>query len=612
MDDFDFAEVPQVTARMSVEQRRFLLASILSDPFLFSTARMRLKPDLFNGMDEVSFRAIWTTALQLADQYGPAFFFDDRKRTWNVLDSETKSSYYSRPDLYPIQYWDDAFGENGFIPWLFGSCVADEFSPVYGERLLMDFLRERAINDTWQRLSRATANGVVTNLSSMVRDLATKESEILSFGYDPVESGAPAGWMPPPTAKRSTGIPWLDALLGGGHQAPETYGVCGAIGSGKTTLALQIALAVARREAFFASGSEGAIEAMKMENIDTSKPYEMGYAYYFHYEMSTTDIRKKLWSSAAMIDYKRIELLGTAGFSLDALTQLSPGENSLCNTMAAQMKGPTSLAEQMKVSEKDFAGELARLEAACRSIDLNFRQIDCTGDKHPGLGTGYIPEIAAILAGEKRKGHRPAVVIVDYAMSCVERHTEDEKRIYQLLSTFGRQFEDEVTKPFHTPGWIFHQLSGEANLRTAATKQHHGNAMGSKRFAQSCWFCFNLGTADEKTGCRYFTPSKARRESLGTPPIIKIANGFNRMIDVSSQFKFDRGGKATPLHAAAASPDNGTVDTTIVAEPPVVDNHQAGPASAGALAAAATVDHLADPPQTGKKTPREELRFDAQ
>lgn len=559
---------PTVVPRLSFDQRQLLIAGLLSDQVIFSQARTRLKPEYFTALDEMGLAALWIVALETVDRLGMGVLFDNREVAHTVLETEAKSYFARHSDSQLSQHYPYLFAEGAYLDWLYKKCKPEQFDHKYMQLLLSAFLHERAVNDLWQQVSRDTSGGVVTNVQSVTHKLAELEADFRTIGTDPVESAAPDGWAPPPIKKRPTGIKWLDSFLRGGHAAPETYAVCGAYGSGKTTLGLQLTCSVAEMEMLFANDPV----ARAAIDLDPDAPYEMGHCYYFYYEMPRDEIRTKLWSCAARIDWDRIKLLGKPGFQLSSTNNLSAEEKAILAIANEQFAG--------HVHEADFPGEQERLTAAQEKLRTNVWMVDCTGNgASQSVGTGYIPEIANILLAERRKGRKIACVVIDYAQICVERHTSDKDEIYQLLSQFGRRAEHELGVPFDTPVWIFGQLAGAANSRGAASKQHHSDAAGSKRFAENCWFAFNIGTGDERTGCRYFTCSKARRSELGIAPVLKIAGGgqnrsnFNRLIDVSDQCSFDRHGNVVSAAAneeaqlkAAASLNPVNMPATPVAE----------------------------------------------
>ena len=526
--------------RLTIDQRQHLLACILSDKCLFGTARIRLKVEYFTNVDEVYLRVVWVVVQSLVEKLGVNFLFEnDRAKLWNILDTECKAYFRNNSSSCPLDQWEPLFGIDppGFLAWLFNICNPNEFTKEYGTKLFSQFMQERAVNDLWQKLSSDSSHGVLTTINPYIEKIKAAQEDLLAIDFDPVLSAAPEGWLPPAIKRRPTGIVWLDKFLRGGHAAPETYGLLGAYGSGKTTFALQLATNVAFNEQLFAADPV----ARSLVGID-AQDYKMGSVYYFHYEMPVADIRKKLWSGAAYIDYDRIEKLGTKGFSLSSGNNLSTAEKAMYNVVC----------EQNNLKLSDIPGEAERLDRALKMLRVNLFTVDCTGNgSAPSVGTGYVQEISDILSREVAKGRRIACVVIDYAGACVDRHTTDKDMYYQLLSQFGRRCEHEVGVPFDTPVWIMHQLAGAENNRTVATKQHHANAAGSKRFGENLWFCFNIGTSDEKTGCRYFTCSKARRSELGSSPVLKIAGGYNRLIDVSNVYRVDSKSNVKERHASA-------------------------------------------------------------
>lgn len=538
-------EPVKTVARQTIDQRRYMLAGVLCDRDTFLSARHRLKPEFFNRPDEVHLRAVWTAALSVAEANPDVLFSADRNAAWNALDVAGRSLFVNQPEAYPVLYYEAVFQSAeegrppGFLEWVYKACQPTEFDSALTTTYLRDFLQERTVSDELHRLAADSAGRVLSDVTALVQTLRDRELDIAAMGEDPVENAAPAGWLPPPSRRRSTGITWLDALLRGGHAAPETYGLLGVTGAGKTTFGLQLLSSTALYEQLLAADTPEARDARVEAGLDPDAPYEMGHCYYFHYEMPVAEIRKKLWSGMASIDIDRIDAMGRPGFSLSTAANLSTSDAAMLSMVA----------KQFKLGLSDFPGEQERLEIAKVQMQRNMWLVDCTGtnSKNPRRGTGYIPELHAILANEvHKKKRRVALVVIDYAGACVDRHTVDKDLGYALLTQFGRRTESELSVPFQTPVWVLHQLAGAEGGRTSATRQHHANAGGSKRFAENLWFCFNIGTADAKTGCRYMTASKARRSNLGNPPIVKIAGGFNRIVDVSQVYEFDQRSRIRP------------------------------------------------------------------
>jgi hypothetical protein len=542
---------PQVAARLSIEQRQYLLLGLLRWPAIFSQAKDQLLPEHFNQPDELPLRLLWETLLGVRVKMGDAFLFDDPMKIWQVLDAESKAALRQKPPEHLTAYWSYLFSDNppGLLQQIYTADIT-RGSEEYARQLLLQFLHERIVSDAFLRLQVDIGDNVLTNFGRVTEVIRQKELAVSALGIDPVSSAAPEGWIPPAVFKKPTGILFLDKFLRGGHRAPETYAVLGVTGAGKTTLACQLCISCGALDRMWAadpSTHPGAEPDDQSTWGSLGWPYECGHTYLFHYEMSEADLRVKLWSSAAHIDLDRIAMMGHPSFTgLSASANLTPVERALYEQ---SLQGGSA-------GEVEVLAEQERLVRAQARLRVNVHQIDMTGDKHQGIGIGYVPEIASILERERQKGRRIACVCVDYADACIDRHTLDKDLKYAMLSQFGRRAEHEIGAAFQTPVWIFQQLSGESNSRTVATKQHHSNAAGCKSFANACWFAFNIGTEDPKTGCRYFTCSKARRSDLGQPPIIRIDGGFNQLIDMSGKYMCDSRGRMKPKAAEMPNVSN--------------------------------------------------------
>jgi hypothetical protein len=532
----------ELLPRMTLDERQYLLAALLTHRDLFAKARARLEPMHFCQGDEAHFLVLYSVILSVVDCYGEDVLFGDREAAWQILDMQTHALLERSPGILPPAFEPALFGREppGFLPYYYRHCRCEEFLRDAGERLLARFLKERTVHDRFQSLALASSSTVLGNFAPLAQDLLRTNRELDYLTFDPVASAAPPGWLPPVYNFRPTGIGFVDEFFQGGQQPGEVYSVLGTKGSGKSTLVQQLAVSVAALEQLWARGPEHHPRA----RVDDPKswgslgwPYTLGHCYLFHYEMGQNIYRHKLWSCASFVDYYRLSHLGEAGFQLSTTTALNDAEAALY---------------RLSIGSKDLSvipSERERLERALRLLAVNVHQIDCSGSTHPAVGAGYVSEIAAILAQERSKGHRIAFVGIDYGGACVDRHTLDRDMAYSLLTQMGRRCSSEIAEPFQTPVWLFHQLSGEANARSSSLKQHHSQAAGSKRFTENCSFAFNIASADEMTGCRWFNCSVSRWNGIGPARILKVAGAFNRLVDVSDYYQFDSRGRIRSRNA---------------------------------------------------------------
>jgi hypothetical protein len=533
----DPKELPHLVRRLAPAEVYHLVAGLLNDVSLFNLAASQLRGEYFTQPFDAPIRLVWDVVTDLATKHGPLILFGDRATAYRSVEVACTAHCQAMPELCTSDVWTFLFGQGegtggGFLHWVYVESKPSTFDREYIGQLLVAFVTERGVNDAWRSMVMSSGENVVSNISDLATNLAGRASATSSIlAGNAVKSGAPDGWIPSPSRRRPTGIAWLDRFLRGGHAAKETYLLLGAIGAGKTTFGLQLLASVAELEWLYAVSPE----ARDLAGLPPTESYEVGHVYYFHYEMAEEDIRVRLWSGCAKIELDRIYKLGTEGFHLSSSANLTMEEQAMLRKVREQ----TGLADSALV-DRAFPGEVERLAQAKQLLASNLWQIDCQCGK---IGQGYIPEIEAILRSEVMAGKRIAAVVIDYASACVERAQPDKDKHYGLLDAFGQLTENRISGPFNTPVWVLQQLRGVSNQRTAASRPHHSEALGCSTMGKAFQYAFSIGTADEKTGCRYFVCSKARRADLGRSPILKVAGGFNRLIDVSDEFYFDSAGR---------------------------------------------------------------------
>jgi len=520
-----------------------MLAHIILLPDLFLVARGLISSDLFMPSDEAVERLAWETAIILTDQFNsPDVLTRDIAKVWNMMEVTASAHAAAHPKDFTAQTVADAFSRDpdnpGLFFWLFKPETRAELDAEFGNKLMARFLRERKVMDTLLNVITSAQGAIINNLSSIMGEVAADEAQINQLNYDPVESGAPEGWMPKPLGKYPTGIDFLDPFLNGGHAPRETYGVLGAFGSGKTTLAIELVA----YSGLYQQELESQVKKKQRENPGENIPdYLPGDCYMFHYECGGDEIKTRLWSLVAEISRNSLEEFDYS--KLSSTGSLKKYELERWSE-TIQKNGILSVL-----------GEKERLLEAQRKIRRNMWFVDMSGvPNNPKQGTGYVPEISDIIARHQMKlnrlardealkngknpdlvpKHHVSVVVIDYAGLCCRRHLRannlPDQKLRHLVSEFGDQCRIHIADRFNTPVWIMHQLSGEANKRTHATKQVHADAAESKGFAENLWFCFTLGTKDETHNVLYFNCSKARRSPGGKAPLVKVDGEFGKLV----------------------------------------------------------------------------------
>lgn len=539
---------PEVSPRLDPMELDFMLAHVILNPGLFSVARGLIHADLFSGDSESVQKLAWETAVTLADRHNdPKILSENRAVAWNMMEATANAIITANPSDYTeavrasISSRDP--NDPGIFFWMYSILRPEELKPEWGNDLLVRFLRERTVTDALSKVVNSAHGAVIDNLTPIVHEIAAQEAYIAQLSSDPVESGAPEGWEPQPIGKYPTGVDFIDMFLQGGHAPGETYGVLGAYGSGKTTLAVQI---------FAESG-------LYQQQLAAVRPgYTPGDVYLFHYERSGADMRKILWGFVAQI-HQTITMQEYRKENLSTRGNLKDYEKE---------RWARDLREHGPMAVR---GERERIEDAIPRIRKNMWMIDMSGaPDNPKRGTGYVPEMGLIIQNHQNKldqmerekairegrdpstapRHHVSVVVVDYAGLCAKRHLRannlPDSRLRHLIGDFGDLCRIHIADRFRTPVWIMHQLSGEANKRTHGTKQVHADAAESKAFAENLWFCFSMGTKDAEFNTMYFNCSKARRAGLGKPPLIQVDGNFSKIV-LARNLTTDARGRVVPV-----------------------------------------------------------------
>lgn len=512
---------PHVKPRLTPEQVEMFLAHCLLMPDIFMVARTHLKPELFNAATEPHYKALWQVVLNLVKDKSSSVLFDSKKHAYSLIEVTLRAYVQANPALMPSAFDDKLFSRDpespGLIYWIYNQVSQEELNFSWGKDLLRDFRSEREVHDKLKKALRNAGESILDNIPEFLQNLRDKQVSIQALDEDPVESGAPENWAPVPMHKFPTNIVWLDPFLKGGHAGKEVYGVLGAFGSGKTAMAMQLV-------------AGGAMYQLEERHKDPG--YIPKHWYMFTYEATRDECRLRLWSQQCSVDHHELE-----EFSWDKMSSIADGYNSLKpyekeywdNSLKAN---PNGLVQ----------GELERINEKLPLFRQNLWIIDMSGvPENPKRGTGYVPEIASIIENDLRKrkekdglDHKVGGVAIDYAGLCCKRYINEHNKSYDnlrhFISEFGMKCKQLIAVPQDCPVWVFHQLSGEAQKRTHAVKQHYSDAAETKSFAENLVFCFALGTKDPEYGALSFVCSKARRAEIGPSPLLIMEGKYFRLI----------------------------------------------------------------------------------
>jgi hypothetical protein len=368
------------------------------------------------------------------------------------------------------------------------------------------------------------------------------DQAIGAIGSDPVYEVLPQIWIPRPIQQSTTGVKWLDRLIGG--QSPrDVNGILGPFAGSKTTLAVQIAVERARflRTAHFFH--------------DPNHPV-LGRVVYASYEEDVeTEIRLRSISCAARIDKSRLDNLK----SLDELSR----KGQLRDYEIAMYKNMKSPAEEMD-------GEYERLLKAREEVGHNLHLMDMKND---GRGQGWIPELAAqIQRAMARHGwEKIDTVIIDYTKLMVRRYLksqrlEIDRNLRHYINDTPMTAKLEIAEPLDCTVWILHQLSGDANRRSPKATLSHADAGEARDIAENMVNCVVLGVKDSLTQIsRVFYTKGRRSEKSGTDSLFRTEGGLARTVGADEDFilvkdQFVQKSLHNTIHGPAA-PDEAPVST---------------------------------------------------
>lgn len=498
---------PEVTPRLTFDEKENMLVHLLRLKHLFSDAKNQLKVEHFNLESEKIYALVWRVALELAENNNGILPEKGlRRRIAGKISSIAEAS----PDTLTEREYNELMDvQNGFINYCF-NFPDDELTEKDGRLLLETFLRERTIIDPLKKFIVDSGEGNPLNLRGMLRKLEEQELKITAVKTNPISNAFPDNWRPKPVQLIPTGVPFLDSFMGG-QAGGEAYGILGPTGVGKTSLGIMLA-----------------VEGSKYEQFNRP-PAEIGHWYFISYESSVeSDIRLRVLSYAAQI--KRDILF--SGEKLSVTGDLKDYERIKWND-----------AYQAGLS---VPGETERLNSASY-LRKNLWLVDMSGslEENPKIGSGGVQEIVDYLALEQDSGKRIAGVVIDYVGIAVKRFMSNNGVGYDLLRHYIGGYGDEarmrIAARFKCPVWLLHQLTGEANMRSPTAKQHHALAAEAKNFADNLWYCFNIGTKDPETNTCIIHCSKQRRSYNNLTPVVFIDGALCTMRAADDLYTVDNG-----------------------------------------------------------------------
>lgn len=330
----------------------------------------------------------------------------------------------------------------------------------------------------------------------------------------------------------------IDNFLGGGGGPGEVTVFMGPQGSCKSTLAVQIAANLAR-------------VAFTRHTMNLVPDGKRPVSVLVTTEMELVEFRLRVLAYLAKIPQQRLRKV-LAGKSLDGFSRDSqPG-------MRKSTKYERRVKEfrEMLKTGKGFTCEYDRIKIASALVNQYMVFVNATpsNETNPGLGSGGVPEIVAVLSAYLRKN--PDVVpinfVLDHASALASRMigtdgvgTEDLRHILKNIPLHVR---DMIAARYKIPAYVMHQLSGDAASRGPTAEFHHTDAAECKSFTEFAAFAIISGPpTQDGTQLARFRCTKHRRQPPVGSAIVQINGAFNEVVDCSDQYTVDTASRTIVL-----------------------------------------------------------------
>lgn len=323
----------------------------------------------------------------------------------------------------------------------------------------------------------------------------------------------------------TTGVSFMNDMLGGGEAGGEVYAILGPMGSCKTTTAIMLAV-------------EGAKAAMKLE-LDPEWDKVRRLSFLFSWEATTAELRLRLLAYATKTPRKYLQMLGKDGLS--------------CLSTSANLRDYEKYRYRASLEKGETVpGEQERIKTAIPWIEKHLKIVDYSGaDEHnPAAGGGFVEEVAQAIRATCEKCEvtaAPNRVVMDYAGAMVRRylsaHNLPEKdHLRHRLMACGINCKNVIATRYNVPVYLYHQLSGQANERGPGAKLSHTDAAECKSFSENTDFTMVIGKPSNE-GYFRLSQTKHRRTAPEQDKVLKLIGNFGNVQDSSKEMMIDSWGK---------------------------------------------------------------------
>lgn len=523
-----------------------MLVRLIRTPEALQETATILRVEHFRLPDEQHYALLWKAVLEVYEKYGSVEY-----QTLVDTIQLTAATLTGFPEILLADLLSDS-NPAGLVVFAYHGVNPADLQLAITRDYVRKFLRERYV---YAPLAASLASGDSTNLPEMLADASERYQRILQVDKFPVIAALPDDWSIATTPREveSTGVPFLDIFMDGGHAPGDTNGILGPMGVGKTTMAATLAVGVAR--------TQQTKRRHLVEQGVTDAPLKI--VYLVTYEQSAADIQILLRANAASIQTSR-------------LAAMRHPEQDLSSCMRGDYQAYEHAVHMAENGQNSGTvvqtGEYERLLGAREILRNGIQIVDLSGvGSESRSGDGGVEEVAALISQDQQRRGNPGVacVIVDYVLLAVNRwlnreNLDETKHKRHAVANYVDRSRLMIGGKLKTPVWLLHQLNNEGNKGDPTKVTSHTQASESSAFAAALVYCACLGTKDPTSMCTLLNFSKTRRSAgLPQPIILHINGAMARMEEAGRRYAINYNRRRIEFAADMAQVNPGTgVDST--------------------------------------------------
>jgi RecA/RadA recombinase len=504
--------VAQKRPLLDTRAKELMMVVLLRNTKVFTTYQQHLRATYFNNQ-EVVYAVLWTALERCFNRLG-------RLPDKGLLYVEVETLCNESPGLLNANECDELAEviEYAYNAANFQTPVTDDPGWTdWGIETVRLFLLERwaigirSIGEVDNTVG--TESALNTDAQAMINQLAV----ISTLGRMADRDSYSAGWAAEETVEMfPTGISFIDEYMGGGHVCGELYGLMGPFGSCKSTIAYMLA-----------GNAVNLFHTQHRENPQSPRKV----VFVVSYEDPLRVMQKRTLGYVAQIPREVMDSLRDEETDLLRAPNYRDYEREL-------------FATDFRAS-RPVPGEYERVTDAIAKLNAHTCYLDMTGISRPGVGGGYIPEIANLISAylQTHPGTACGLVVIDYVGAAAKRHiaakglSNDDLR--HLVGGAALAAKTSIATKFKCPIWMLHQLKGQANKMGEGRLADYADSAECSSFAENFDYMFIIGQPNRTFNAAQFGCGKCRRSAPRAATVILIDGRMYRVQPGNALYAID-------------------------------------------------------------------------